>query len=106
MAVAMMVEALLGWPAALFNRIGHPVTWIGGLISRLDRDWNRSADTPAIRRIAGLAAALLVIAVCAGVAWIVQGVLPTGGSSVLLVGLLAWPMVALRSLHDHVNTVA
>lgn len=106
MAVAMMVEALLGWPAALFNRIGHPVTWIGGLIGWLDRNWNRSADTPAIRRLAGLASALLVIAVCVGIAWIVQGVLPTGGSSVLFVGLLAWPMVALRSLYDHVNTVA
>lgn len=106
MAVAMMVEALSGWPAALFIRIGHPVTWIGGLISRLDRSWNRSTDTPAIRRIAGLAAALLVIAVCVGIAWIVQGLLPTGGSSVLFVGILAWPMVALRSLYDHVYTVA
>ncbi|MBR0823936.1 cobalamin biosynthesis protein CobD [Bradyrhizobium manausense] len=106
MAVAMMVDALLGWPAALFARIGHPVTWIGRLISRLDRDWNRSGDTPLIRRLAGLAAALLVIGICVGAGWIVQGLLPSGWSSILFVGLLAWPMVALRSLYDHVDAVA
>ncbi|MBR0714716.1 cobalamin biosynthesis protein CobD [Bradyrhizobium liaoningense] len=106
MAVAMIVDALVGWPAALFARIGHPVTWIGGLIGRLDRNWNRSTDAPLIRRIAGLAAALLVIAACGGLGWIMQGVLPTGWGSVLLIGLLAWPMVALRSLYDHVDAVA
>ena len=29
MAVAMAVDALVGWPAGLFARIGHPVTWLG-----------------------------------------------------------------------------
>lgn len=106
MAVAMMVDALLGWPALLFARIGHPVTWIGGLIGRLDRDWNKSTDMPAIRRATGLAAALLVIAVCVGIGWIVQDVLPAGWSGVLILGILAWPMVALRSLYDHVDAVA
>ncbi|TPQ26793.1 cobalamin biosynthesis protein CobD [Bradyrhizobium guangdongense] len=106
MAVAMMVDALLGWPAVLFARISHPVTWIGGLIGYLDRNWNRSTDTSLIRRLAGLAAALLVIAICAGIGWILQGVLPSGWSNILFVGLLAWPMVALRSLYDHVNMVA
>ena len=32
MAVAMAVDALLGWPSWLFARIGHPVTWLGALI--------------------------------------------------------------------------
>ena len=32
MLVAMAVDAVLGWPGALFVRIGHPVSWLGGLI--------------------------------------------------------------------------
>ncbi|UPJ48164.1 cobalamin biosynthesis protein CobD [Bradyrhizobium sp. 200] len=105
-AVAMTVDAVLGWPGALFARIGHPVTWIGKLISLLDRSWNRSVDAPSIRRIAGVAAALLVIGLCAGGAWIVQVMLGPGWSGVVLIGILAWPMVALRSLYDHVTAVA
>src|SRR5512138_1995972 len=55
MAVAMAVDALVGWPGALFARIGHPVTWIGRLVSLLDRSWNRSVHAPPMRRIAGVA---------------------------------------------------
>ncbi len=106
MAVAMVVDALTGWPAALFARIGHPVTWIGRLISLLDRSWNRSADAPSVRRAAGVAAALLVIGLCVGIGWFVQALLPAGWGGALILGVLAWPMVALRSLYDHVAAVA
>ena len=106
MIVAMTVDAFLGWPGALFARIGHPVTWIGKLIGILDRYWNRSKDAPALRRIAGVAAALLVIALCAAIGWLVQSWLVPGWSRTVLVGIFAWPLVALRSLYDHVAAVA
>ncbi|MGY8676357.1 adenosylcobinamide-phosphate synthase CbiB [Bradyrhizobium sp. UFLA05-153] len=106
MAVAMTVDAIWGWPAALFAGIGHPVTWIGRLIALLDRNWNRPADAPETRRMAGIAAALLVIALCAAIGWLVQSWLIPGWSRAVLLGILAWPLVALRSLHDHVAAVA
>jgi adenosylcobinamide-phosphate synthase len=105
MAVAMTVDAVLGWPGALFARIGHPVTWLGRLIGALDTRGNRSSDTLAIRRAAGVAAALIVIMVSAGIGWIVQTAMPSDWRGVLLLGVLAWPFVALRSLHDHVVAV-
>jgi adenosylcobinamide-phosphate synthase len=106
MAVAMTVDTVWGWPSALFTRIGHPVTWIGRLIGILDRSWNRTEDAPAIRRIAGVAAALLVIALCVAIGWSVQSWLVPGWHRAVLVGILAWPLVALRSLYDHVAAVA
>ena len=106
MAVAMAVDALLGWPGFLFARIGHPVTWLGALINALDARWNRDVDPPATRRAAGIAAALVVIALAAGLGWVLQAAFPSGWSRVVLTGLVAWPFVALRSLHDHVAAVA
>jgi len=105
MAVAMMVDVALGWPKGLFVLIGHPVTWLGKLIDVLDTRWNRSSDPPAFRRAAGIAAALLVIALPVTVAWVVQALLVPAWSRIVLVGILAWPLVALRSLHDHVAAV-
>jgi adenosylcobinamide-phosphate synthase len=105
MLVAMALDALLGWPGALFARVGHPVTWMGGLIDALDARWNRSSHPPAMRHLAGIAAALVVIALAAGTGWLVQWAMPSGWSGILLIGLLAWPLVALRSLHDHVTAV-
>ncbi len=66
MTVAMIVDALLGWPESLFARVGHPVTWLGRLITILDVSCNRPADTPAVRRIAGAMVALGVIALAGG----------------------------------------
>jgi len=106
MAVAMAVDVLVGWPAGLFARIGHPVTWLGALIHVLDAHWNRNTDAPALRRVAGIATALLVIVLAAGPGWALQYALPSGWSRALLIGILAWPFVALRSLHDHVAAVA
>ena len=106
MAVAMAVDALLGWPAPLFARIGHPVTWLGRLITTVDIAWNRPSDPPAFRRAAGVAGALVVIAVSAALGWVLQSVLALGWIQFVLVGILAWPLVALRSLDDHVAAVA
>ena len=106
MAVAMVVDALLGWPSWLFARIGHPVTWLGRLIGAVDATWNRAADPPALRRAAGIAGALLVIAFSVVVGWVLQVLLSSGWIQTVLVGILAWPLVALRSLHDHVVAVA
>ena len=106
MVVAMAVDALLGWPSWLFARIGHPVTWLGRLIGAIDAAWNRESDKPAFRRAAGTAGALVVIAISVALGWVLQSMLPWGWIQIVLVGILAWPLVALRSLHDHVAAVA
>ncbi len=106
MAVAMVVDAILGWPNGLFARIGHPVTWLGRLIDTLDTRWNRTEAVAWKRRVAGVFAALLVIALASGLALAVQAATPASWIRVVLLGILAWPFLALRSLHDHVAAVA
>lgn len=106
MAIALAVDWGLGWPDALFRRIGHPVTWIGALIATLDRAWNSGGIRPARDRAAGLAAALVTIGLTAGVTAAVAALLPRSWAGLLLAGVLAWPLVAARSLSDHVARVA
>ena len=106
MLVAMTIDAVLGWPNRLYARIGHPVTWIGALIGALDWRWNRTSDSPRRRKLGGVAAAVVVIGVTGGLAWLVQAALPHGWPGIVIGGVLAWPMVAVRSMHDHVVDVA
>jgi adenosylcobinamide-phosphate synthase len=106
MVVAMGVDAVLGWPDGLFARIGHPVTWLGRLIGALDARWNRTEDAAWNRRAAGVVAALFVIMLSSGLALAVQAAMPRGWGGMVLLGVWAWPFVALRSLHDHVAAVA
>lgn len=102
MLVALGIEAVLGWPAALYRRCGHPVTWLGALIAALDRRWNRGRR----RRLKGAAAAALVILLAATAGALLQAALPSGVWGAVLAGVVAWPLIAARSLHDHVAAVA
>ncbi|MCB1389287.1 MAG: cobalamin biosynthesis protein, partial [Rhodobacteraceae bacterium] len=102
MLVAMAIDAALGWPDALYRRIGHPVTWIGGLIAALEQRLNRG---PA-RRLKGVLTALMVIGLTGGLAVLIAALLPGGWTGTLAAGVLAWPLVAIRSMHQHVAAVA
>lgn len=106
MAVAMAVDAAIGWPDRLFRRMGHPVTWIGRLIATLDRHLNRTDASPRRRRAAGVLCVLVTVAVAVAPAMAIQAMLPAGWPGLILTGILAWPLLALRSLHSHVHAVA
>ncbi|MGR3368445.1 MAG: adenosylcobinamide-phosphate synthase CbiB [Sagittula sp.] len=104
MLVALVLDAAIGWPDRLYQRIGHPVVWIGNLISLCERRWNAG---PRHRRIAlGALTVLLVTVLPMTLAALIALALPGGWAGIFLSGLLAWPFVAVRSLHDHVAAVA
>lgn len=106
MVIALVIDALLGWPAWLYARIGHPVGWIGALIRALDHRLNDPHRTSRHRRLCGVATALVVIGVAVAVAAGVMALLPQNHWGTLALGVLAWPLVAMRSMHEHVLAVA
>jgi adenosylcobinamide-phosphate synthase len=107
--IALVLEAMLGYPDFVFRLIRHPVVWIGTLIGVLDRGLNNPALSPAHRRLRGVLALLFLLGVVFGLTvatqivamiwlgrWLGLAVLAVLGSSLL----------AQRSLHDHVAAVA
>lgn len=106
LVAALGFEAAFGYPQHLYRLVGHPVTWIGALISRLDRSLNRDDETPAARKASGVLALLLIIAVSAGAAWLIQSALVSTWVGKLALALLASTLIASRSLFEHVRDVA
>jgi len=104
-AAALTCEALFGYPQALYRAIGHPVTWIGALIRRLDGALNREGDSFLVRKLSGCLALALLLAITGGVALGLQGVL-TGWAGFALLAMLAASLPAQRSLYEHVADVA
>ena len=66
---ALIVEALIGYPAPLYRAIGHPVTWMGRWLAWLEAILNRGDASFAARRAAGVVALCLYLAPVALVAW-------------------------------------
>ena len=59
---AALIEAGFGYPAALLDRIKHPVMWIGALLDRLERQLNDPSLSEAERRRNGWIALALLLA--------------------------------------------
>jgi adenosylcobinamide-phosphate synthase len=106
--VALAVDTVLGYPSALFNRIGHPVTWMGAVIATLDRRLNDLARSFEERRRRGVLGLLLLLALVALAAFSLDGAvrLLLGAGAVPVLGVLASSLIAQRSLHEHVGQVA
>ncbi len=98
LAAALILDALIGEPDALWSRVPHPVVLFGRLIAWLDARLNSGAD----RRRKGVIALCLLLAVVLPVPVLVAA-LPFGWV-VEILGAAA--LLAQRSLVGHVGAVA
>jgi adenosylcobinamide-phosphate synthase len=107
--VAVVAEATVGYPNAVFRLIGHPVAWIGRLITWCEVSWNSGTRSASERRMYGILTLvlLLVLAILSGLAMVavLDRLLP-GIASLLGCGVLAISLLAQRSLDSHVLDVA
>ena len=101
-----MLESQIGYPDRVFRAIGHPVSWIGRLISCLDRTLNRATDSDRRRRLCGVAALCLIVGIPAGIAFGVESLLLRHIAGLAVVVLLASTLLAQKSLANHVKAVA
>ena len=104
--IALLIEALVGYPDWLVQSIGHPVTWMGRLVGFLDGRLNRERMGRASRRAAGAASLVVVIGVAGGAAFILEQSLVWLPFGIFFAALPASALLAQRSLHAHVERVA
>ena len=100
LALAMLLDAALGEPRWLWDRVPHPAVAAGRAVGWFDRRWNERAGEGARRRLRGVAmmAALGLVAIALG--WIVG----LGGPLAEIIALAV--LLAHRSLVEHVGAVA
>jgi adenosylcobinamide-phosphate synthase len=104
--LALLIEAAFGYSDRLVRAIGHPVIWIGRLISALDGSMNRSGAPVRRRKVAGVATLLILVAISGGAGWLIQRIGSTIPFGLLVVAILASSLLAQRSLYRHVAAVA
>jgi len=104
---ALAVDAVIGWPSALYRRIGHPVGAFAAIIGRCETMWNVPSRSDAAKRAAGIATVLILIGVAGGIGWGLTWLMGRmlGEWNWTGIALLAAPGLAQRSLFDHVRAV-
>lgn len=98
LAVAMIADAVLGEPDAIWKRVPHPAVLMGRVIAALD---NRLNQGPA-RRIMGMAATATLVAGGTALGFVLHILPDMGLIEIAVVAVL----LAQKSLVDHVRAVA
>ncbi len=104
-ALALIVERFIGYPKPVYEKIAHPVVWVGWLISRLDRNLNRTGAHAKEGRLRGIIALLTLIAAAFIPAWFISQILATTRVGWIVEALLATSLIAQKSMSDHVMDV-
>jgi adenosylcobinamide-phosphate synthase len=104
---ALLIEALIGYPAPLYRAIGHPVTWMGRWLAWQEPMLNSRDASFASRRAAGVVALCLYLAPVPLVAWAATRLCVSAGPlGFAALALLAATLPAQRSLVVHSSAVA
>ena len=104
--LALLIELVVGYPDAIMKKIGHPVTWIGHLISYLDKTFNRDGADPEARRRAGAIALFVLLLVVGAIAFAIETALLLLPFGLIFAGIACSTLIAQRSLYMHVANVA
>ena len=84
--LALLIERSLGYPPALLKLIGHPVIWMGALITWLEKHMNTGSNRKLkgvalliLLLLTGLAISLLIVAVTRRIpfGWVIEALLAT-----------------------------
>lgn len=104
-AIALLTDRFIGYPKEVQEAIGHPVQWIGWLISQLDNRLNTPAASQSEGRIRGALALAILLAICFIPSLITAQILGWVWGGWIAEGLLASAFIAQRSMRDHVRAV-
>jgi adenosylcobinamide-phosphate synthase len=104
--LALLIELTIGYPDTLSRSIGHPVTWMGRVVTWFDQRLNREGADPEARRRAGAVTMLALLVIVGAVAFVVEWSLLLLPLGIVALGLVASTLLAQRSLFVHVSRVA
>ena len=106
LVAALALDAAFGYPDWIYQRLGHPVSWLGSLIAALDKRLNKESETNEARRMAGVLAVVILVAATGFVAWLIERLAGQSLIGGIVVAVLASTLIASRSLYEHVSAVA
>ncbi|MEX0851945.1 MAG: adenosylcobinamide-phosphate synthase CbiB [Bauldia sp.] len=105
LALALILDAVVGDPDLIWRRVPHPAALIGALVGLLDRVLNRSATSPRTRRRLGALAVAAVVAVAGLSGYGLERLFAAIAYGWIGTVVVAATLLAGRSLYEHVAAV-
>ena len=103
--LALLFELVAGYPDWIAKRIGHPVAWMGRLISFLDMRLNRDDADSETRRRGGAIALFVLLLIVGSIAFTLETALLLLPFGMIIAAVVCSVFIAQRSLYTHVANV-
>jgi adenosylcobinamide-phosphate synthase len=104
--LALIFERAFGYPRLLLGGIGHPVMWMGRVISFMEMRFNDGRDAAVVRRNGGILMLVVLLAATIVVTVVISTVLRWLPFGWVLEALLASTLLAQKELGRAVRAVA
>ena len=104
--IALTLDIVIGWPEKIYENIGHPVTWIGKVISYFEHSLNKREYSKNSLKLLGTLTFFLTVFPITAIAFLIEQMLLSFHYGFVIQALLIWPFLATRSLYTHVKDVA
>ena len=104
--IALTLDIVIGWPEKVYENIGHPVTWIGKVISYFEHLLNKREYSKKSLKLLGTLTFFLTVFPITAIAFLIEYLLLNFNYGFVIQALLIWPFLATKSLYTHVKDVA
>lgn len=104
--LAILLDRLFGYPRPIQNKIGHPVEWVGALLTEIEGFLNTTGIGPARLKVRGSAALLILLISVAIPTVLISAFLAQFAYGWAVNALLATSLVAQHSLRLHIQAVS
>lgn len=104
--LAILLDRLFGYPRPIQNKIGHPVEWVGALLTEIEGFLNTTGIGPARLKVRGSAALLILLISVAIPTALISAFLAQFAYGWAVNALLATSLVAQHSLRLHIQAVS
>ena len=104
--IALTLDIIIGWPEKVYTKIGHPVSWIGKVISYFERSLNQRKYSGGLLKLFGTLTFFLTVLPITLVSFLIDQILINYPYGFFMQAILIWPFLATKSLYTHVKDVA
>lgn len=103
---ALVLDAALGDPYALYRAVPHPVVLIGNAIAALDARWNRPERSRRARRLWGVALLVAMVVAMLAIGAAITALAARIPYGWVIEAVAVYVLIAQKSLYQHVRAVA
>ena len=104
--IGMFLEICFDWPKLIYEKIKHPVVWIGSLIKILDNNFNKKKYTHYKRKVLGFFSLIICLIVSLFFFFLTSMLLRNIFFVEIFYIFIIWAFVCSRSLFSHINQIS